>query len=218
MLAALEGGKVADLRGVSLEGMRFAALQTVVLDDLRDAPEAGYAGALARLRDAGAVIEEIDAPEVAEAMPLSPALFTGEAYGLWRDVIEAAPDKMFTPILERFRGGREISAADYVAAWQRLEGLRAAWNARVAGYDAVLMPSAPNLPPDHDRLMRDDAYYVTENLLTLRNTRVGNLMGLCAVTLPAGVPSCGIMLCGKPFQEERLLRVAKAAEAALGAS
>lgn len=216
MLAALEGGKPADLRGASLAGMRFAALQTVVMDDLRSEPEAGYAAACARLREAGAVIEEIEAPEVAQAMPLSPTLFSGEAYGLWRDVIEADPDKMFAPIRERFRGGKAISAADYVAGWQTLERMRAAWHARVAGYDAVLMPTAPNLPPDHDRLMRDDEYYVTENLLTLRNTRVGNLMGLCAVTLPTGVASCGIMLCGTPFQEERLLRVAAAAEAALG--
>ena len=212
MLAALDGGKPADLRGVSLRGLRFAALQTVVMDDLREAPEAGYAAACARLRDAGVVIEEIEAPEVAEVMPLSPALFSGEAYGLWRDVIEADPDKMFAPIRERFRGGKAISAADYVAGWHKLEGLRAAWHARVAGYDAVLMPTAPNLPPDHARLMQDEDYYVTENLLTLRNTRVGNLMGLCAVTLPTGVASCGIMLCGTPLQEERLLRVAKAVE------
>ena len=215
MLAALEGGRAADLRGASIRGLRFAALQTVVLDDIRPGPGAAYEAAVARLREAGAVVEEIEAEEVAEAMPLSPALFTGEAYGLWRDVIEAAPDKMFAPILERFRGGREISAADYVAAWRRLEELRALWVARVAGYDAVLMPSAPNLPPDLDRLMNDADYYVTENLLTLRNTRVGNLMGLCAVTLPTGMPSCGIMLCGLPMQEERLLRVAAAAEAAL---
>ena len=40
-------------------------------------------------------------------------------------------------------------------------------------------------------------------------------MGLCAVTLPTGSPSCGLMLCGAPFGEERLLRVAAAVEAAL---
>ena len=216
MLGALEGGRVADLRGASLAGLRFAALQTVVMEDIRPGPEAAQAGAIARLRDAGAVVEEIEAPEVAEAMPLSPVLFTGEAYGLWRDEIEAAPERMFAPILERFRGGRDVSAADYVAAWRRLERLRAAWQARVAGYDAVLMPSAPNLPPEAARLMVDEPYYVTENLLTLRNTRVGNLMGLSAVTLPTGVPSCGLMLCGTPFGEERLLRVAAAVEGVIG--
>lgn len=215
LLAALEGGRAADLRGASIRGLRFAALQTVVLDDLRPAPGAAHAAAVARLQEAGAVVEEIEAPEVAQAMPLSPALFTGEAYGIWRDAIEAAPERMFAPILERFRSGREISAADYVTAWRRLDDLRAAWRARMAGFDAVLMPSAPNLPPDATRLMTDPAYYVSENLLTLRNTRVGNLMGLCAVTLPTGSPSCGLMLCGLPMQEERLLRVAAAVEAAL---
>lgn len=215
VLAALEGGKAPDLRGAGLRGLRLGVLTSVVMDDIRPAPKAAHEAAVARLRDAGALIEEIAAPEVTEAMPLSPALFTGEAYGIWRDVIEAAPEKMFAPILERFRGGREIGAADYVAAWRRLEALRAAWTERVAGHDAVLMPTAPNLPPDAARLMSDPAYYVTENLLTLRNTRVANLMGLCAVTLPAGSPGCGLMLCGLPFAEERLLRMARAVEAAL---
>ncbi|MBC7133670.1 MAG: amidase [Roseovarius sp.] len=217
MLAALEGGRPADLRGATLEGVRLAALTTVVLDDLREGPATAHAGALARLRAAGAVIDEIAAPEVAEAMTLAPVLFTAEAYGLWRDVIEAAPERMFPPILERFRGGRDVPAADYVAGWQRLGRLRRQWHARVAGHDAVLMPAAPNLPPDAARLLCDNDYYVTENLLTLRNTRVGNLMGLCAVTLPTGVPSCGLMICGKPFREEPLLRVAQAIETVLAA-
>ncbi|EDM70603.1 amidase family protein [Roseobacter sp. AzwK-3b] len=217
MLAALEGhGRAADLRGASLKGRRLAALRTVVLDDIRPEPLAAYEAAVARLEAAGAIIEPVEAPELLEAMPMSGVLYTAEAYGTWSEVIEAAPDKMFAPILERFRGGRDVPAAAYVAAWRRLEELRSVWHARMAGYDAVIMPTAPNLPPDAAKLMQDDAYYVTENLLTLRNTRVGNLMGLPAVSLPAGRPSCGVMLCGAPMREERLLRLCKAAEAALG--
>ncbi len=215
MLAALEGGKAADLRGASLKGVKLAALQTVVFDDIRQGPLAAHEAAVARLRDAGATIEPIEAPELAEAMPMSGTLFTAEAYGTWADVIEAAPERMFAPVLDRFRSGKDISAADFVAAWQKLEALRARWHARFAGYDAVILPCAPNLPPDRARLMADEAYYVSENLLTLRNTRVGNLMGLCAMSLPTGVPSCGIMLCGKPFGEAALLRLSAAAERAL---
>ena len=65
------------------------------------------------------------------------------------------------------------------------------------------------------RLLADEDYYVTENLLALRNTRVGNLMDCPGVTLPTGVPSCGVLLNGKPGQEAHLLRVASAVEAAL---
>ena len=215
MLAMLEGGKAADLTGATLKGKRFAVLQTVVLEDTREAPMKAFDDAVAKLAEAGAEIVKIDAPEVADAMAMAGPLYTAEAYGRWRDVIEANPDLMFDRVLERFRGGKDVGAADYVAAWQKLERLRAVWYERVAGFDAVLCPTAPILPPKVDRLMQDDAYFVTENLLALQNTRVGNLMGNCGVTLPTGVPSCGILLNGLPGQEERLLRVAAAAEAAL---
>ena len=215
MLAVLEGGTAADLSGSTLQGKRFGTLQTVVLEDLRDAPRAAYLSALERLQAAGVVLEPFEAPEVEDALPMSGILYTAEAYGTWATEIEAAPEKMFPPILERFRAGKEYNAADYVAAWQTLEVLRQKWNARVAGFDAVLMPTSPTLPPNHDRLLTDDEYYTTENLLALRNTRVGNLLGICAVSLPTGVPSCGIMLCGKPYGEEHLLRICHAAEAAL---
>ncbi len=122
---------------------------------------------------------------------------------------------MFPEILGRFRSGADYSAADYVAAWNTLDRLRQVWADRTAPYDVVICPTAPILPPDAERMLADHDYYVSENLLALRNTRVGNLMGLCAITLPTGVPSCGIMLLGRPGAEEALLRVAKAAELAL---
>ncbi len=215
LLAAMEGGKPADLRGATLNGARFLVLETVALDDMRPEPLAGFKHALERLTDAGATIARGAVPELAEAMALSGILFTSEAYGTWKDAIEAAPDRMFAAVRDRFRLGAQFSAADYVAAWQRLDQIRGIWAERAAPYDAVLVPTAPNLPPDTTRLTSDEDYFVTENLLTLRNTRIGNLMGLSALTLPTGLPSTGIMLLGQPFGEERLLRIGAAAEAAL---
>lgn len=214
-LAALEGGRPADLRGATLRGKRFAVLETVALEDLREAPERGFARAVTAFEEAGAIVERLQVPELEEAMALSGVLFTAEAYGTWRDVIEANPGAMFDQILERFRAGANYSGPDYVAAWQALERCRAAWARATAGYDAVLAPTSPILPPDARRLLEDHDYYVTENLLALRNTRIGNLMGLSVLTLPTGVPSCGIQLMGKPFGEEALLRLGGAAEAAL---
>jgi aspartyl-tRNA(Asn)/glutamyl-tRNA(Gln) amidotransferase subunit A len=218
MLAALEGGQAADLKGVSAKGLRLAILDTIAPDDVRDAPKAAFDSAIARLKAAGATIEHIEAPEVAEVMPLSPILFTSEAYGTWKEVIDAAPDKMFPEILARFRSGAGHAAADYVAAWQEIDAARSKWATRVAGYDAVLLPSAPILPPDAERLMTDSDYYITENLLSLRNTRIGNLLGLPAITLPTDTPSCGILFMGAAFEEEKLLRVAAAAEKVLSST
>lgn len=215
MLAVLEGGKAADLRGADLRGRRFADLQTVARDGIREGPQKAHEDALAKLEDAGAEIVPLEVPELAEAMRLSAILLTAEAYGLWKDVIEAAPEKMFGEVLARFRSGAEHSAADYVAAWAKLEQCRQAWDAAAAPFDAVLAPVSPILPPDVARLMSDHNYYVSENLLALHNTRIGNLMGLCALSLPTGTPSCGLQVLGKPHCEEALLRVGAAMEAAL---
>lgn len=215
VLALIEGGKPADLRGTTLEGARLAVLDTVALDDLREGPAKGFEAAAGRLAQAGASLTHIAAPELAEAMDLAGLLFTSEAYGIWAETIEANPQLMFPPILERFRGGATARASDYVAGWRLLHDCRALWNARIAGFDAVIAPTTPNLPPNVERLMRDDGYYVAENLMTLRNTRIGNLMGACGLTLPTGVPSTGIMFLGLPGTEERLLRLGAAAERAI---
>lgn len=215
MLAALAGGRAADLRGATLSGVRLMVLETVAMEDLRDAPAAGFERAVQALQTAGATVTRRAIPEIAEAVAMSGILFTSEAYAIWRDVIEAAPEKMFPRILERFRSGGAFSAADYVAAWRRLEQIRAIYRAQTAGFDAVIIPTAPNMPPEVARLMSDADYFVAENLMTLRNTRIGNLMGGASLTLPTGVPSTGILFLGGAGQEERLLRLGAAAEAAL---
>lgn len=215
LLAAMEGRKPADLSGSTLSGTRLLLIETVAMEGVRPRPAQGFADAVTRLTRAGARVDTLTFPALTEAMSLSGVLFSTEAYAIWGPTIEAAPDKMFPRILERFRSGASVRAIDYIAAWRRIDSIRLDWHARTAGYDAVILPTSPILPPDADRLMTDHDYYVTENLLALRNTRIGNLMGLCALTLPTAEPSCGISLMAAPGAEDRLLRLGTAAERAL---
>jgi aspartyl-tRNA(Asn)/glutamyl-tRNA(Gln) amidotransferase subunit A len=215
LLAAMENRRAPDLEGTSLSGARLMVLETVALDDLRERPARGFDDALARLARAGAKIERGRLPELVEAMSLTSILVTAEAYGIWGPTVETAPEKMFPRILERVRAGADVKAADYVAAWRRLRVIRDLWAEMSAGYDAVILPTAAILPPDANRLMTDFDYYIGENLLSLRNTRIGNLMDVCALTLPTAEPSCGISFMAGPMQEDRLLRLGIAAELAL---
>lgn len=215
LMAALEGGKPADLTGASLQGKRFAVLRNVALDDVRAEPLEAFQSAVVKLSSAGAEVRHIEVPEINTAMALSGCLYTTEAYGLWRDVIEANPDRMYSEILDRFRLGKSHSGPDYVAAWASLEAARLAYDRASSAYDAVLLPSAPILPPNLERLTTEEDYYVTENLMALRNTRIGNLMGVCALTVPTGRPSCGLMMMAPPNGEEALLRLGAAVEQAL---
>jgi len=215
LLAAMENRRAPDLEGTSLSGPRLMVLETVALDDLRERPARGLDDALARLARAGAKITRGGLPELSEAMSLTSTLVTAEAYGIWGPTVETAPEKMFPRILERVRAGADVKASDYVAAWRRLRVIRNLWAEMSAGYDAVILPTAAILPPDANRLMTDFDYYISENLLSLRNTRIGNLMDVCALTLPTAEPSCGISFMAGPMQEDRLLRLGIAAERAL---
>lgn len=215
MLAAMEGGQAPDLTAATLRGRRFAILDSIAMDDLRDAPAAAFADGVDKMRAAGATVDHISFPDLGDAFAMAGDLYCADAYGWWKDRVEAAPDKMFAQILERVRAGRDVLAADYVAQWIKLREIRKTYAAATAGYDAVIMPSAPILPPNLDRLNTDPAYYRVENLLALRNTRVGNLMGLASLTIPTQTPSCGIMLNSGARSEEKLLRLGMAVAAAL---
>jgi len=213
LLAALEGGRPASLERAELKGVRLGILRTAAFENIQDQPLAAFRSAVARLEDAGAETVDLEFPGIIEAMGLAPVLFAPEAYGTWKDAIEANPGVMYPPVLERFRSGAGVLAADYVAAWQRLDRLRAAYRAATAAIDAVILPSCPILPPKMEAIAADEQVFAAENLKALQNTRIGNLMGLAALTLPTGVPSCGIMFQGP--NEERLLRIGAAAEKAL---
>ncbi|OOY08329.1 amidase family protein [Thioclava sp. F36-7] len=215
VFALLERRNAPDLRDASLKGKRLLVLEGLPFEGTREKPVQGFERAVEAFAKAGAVIERRGLPMVRQAMDLSGVLFAPEAYGEWKHEIEAAPEKMFAAILERFRSGRDALASDYAKGWHELAGYRAAYLEATAEYDAVLVPTSPILPPDVRRLLSDKAYFQEENVLALRNTRIGNVLGLCALNLPTGIPSCGISLMAPPMTEDRLLRLGMAAESSL---
>jgi len=215
LLAAMGGPKAPDLTNASLSGLRFAVLETVALDNCRPAPLAAFERALAKLVAKGAHISRISFAGVQRAMELAGCLFVSEAWAEWGETIAADPDKMYTPVRQRFEAGKGYAAYEYVRGWKELKRIRVEYGALTAGYDAVLIPSSSILPPDRERLLSDHDYFISENLLALNNTRIGNLMGVCALTLPTDTAGAGIMAMSAPRTEPRLLRIGAAMEAAL---
>lgn len=162
LLAVMSGEPAPDLTGATLKGMRFLVLETVALTDCRAEPLAAFEKAVKQLEAAGAIVERGEIPEVARAMELAGSLFTSEAYAQWHNEIEANPDVMFPPVRERFRIGRAFSAVEFIESWQELRQLQDVYLEATAGYDAVLVPTAPNLPPDIDRLLSDHDTLLTK--------------------------------------------------------
>ena len=93
----------------------------------------------------------------------------------------------------------------------------------LAGYDAVICPTVPITAPPVSLLDAPDIY-ARLNLAMLRNTCVVSFLGLCAVTIPAGLDGAGLngadmpvglQRIGAPRTEARLLAVARHLESIL---
>ena len=199
----------------AVKGLKLGILKNVAMENVVDLPKKAFESAIDKLKEAGASVLEISLSSVDEAMDLTGLLYSPEAYATWKHKIEKTPDLMFAKILERFRSGANVLASDFICAWDKLMDLRQQYHSAVKMYDAVLIPTSPIIPPELDRLMNDGDFYNSQNLLALRNTRIGNLMGGCSITLPTDIPSCGLLIMGMPSQEERLLRLAQACELVL---
>ncbi|MDO5648594.1 amidase [Paracoccus sp. (in: a-proteobacteria)] len=217
LFALMADQPAPDLTDATVAGLRLMVLDGLAFDDIEPGPATSFTDAIDRLARAGAQIHHASTDWLDRAMALSPHLFAPEAYGIWRAQIEDAPELMWPPILTRFRGGADISAADYVAAWESLTRIRRKWvKQAIAGFDAVLIPTAAILPPRADTLLNDAEAFGRANLLALRNTRIANLLGLPAITLPTGHAACGISIMGYAGHDHHLLRIAAGAETALG--
>lgn len=225
MFALLTGAAAPDLQGAAPDVPRLLAADTVVLDDMSEAAQQGYAAALARLEAAGARVTTGPTPEFAETLALvaaDGALVNTEGYAIWRAAIEAAPDALSPLVLARFRSGAEFSAPQIDGVRLQLTRLSGALRRRMGGADAIIAPTTPNRAPPRALIEAGGDAAMRENLLALRNTRLANLLGLCALSLPAGLDSMGapisVMLIGRPHEEGRLLRIGAALEPFLKAA
>jgi aspartyl-tRNA(Asn)/glutamyl-tRNA(Gln) amidotransferase subunit A len=154
---------------------------------------------------------EIELPRLPRAYDLGGPLYAAEAWASWRSVIGEDEARVFPPVMGRLAAGKTVLAADYLAARDELEAIRAeAWD-RIAGLDALLCPTAPILPPLAAEVLADHDLFRTRNLLALRNTRMANLLGLASISVPTGTPSCGLLLSALSGREGMLLRMAQAA-------
>ncbi len=214
--AVLAGEAQRPLDTVPLAGLRFAVPQSYVVNDLDAQVSVDFARACAQLAQVGAELREIPLRELEELPHINRkgGFAAAEAYALHREHLEARGDEYDPRVSKRILRGREQNEADY----QELKQVRADFirrvDRRLAGFDAVLMPTTPIIAPPLAELVSDDAY-ARVNLLVLRNPSVANFLDCCAISIPchqAGAAPVGLTLMGAQGSDRRLLAIAAAAE------
>lgn len=223
LLWAALGGGLAPAAGPEPRRLRFLVAETAVLDDVEPSRRAAFDAAVERLKLAGAHCVRGAVPEFEQALAVIAehgGVVNTQGYAIWRELIEAAPDKMYARILERFRSGAGFRSDQTEYVHLEMGLLAKTLAARISGYDAVLAPTTPNDPPKLARLAADAEHYASENLRALRNTRLANLLKLCSLTLPTpavdGAFPGALMLSAPAGRETLLLRAGLTLERVLG--
>ncbi len=219
MLAVMAARPAAELAGASLRGMRLGVPTATLWDDLGPGIEDAVRGALDRFARAGARLVPIEMPQHAELLDLLSDIGTplaSDAWGQWGEHVSAVRELVYEPVLRRLEAGKALSEADAERVRVRAGELAESLCDKMARVDAVAYPTVRVAPPPIAELIAGGAPYDEANNRSSHNTRFANFFGLCALTLPCGHDDLGLpvglQLSGLPFTEDRLLRVAKAAE------
>lgn len=206
-----------------LGAYRLAVVKNVFFDGIEPAVAQAFEGALRALRAAGAQIEEIALPELAElqAINATGGFSAAESYAWHRLLLERSGAGYDPRVAQRILRGAAMKAHEYID----LVNARHAWIERVetalAPYDAVLSPTVPITAPPIESVApgaeRDDEFFRV-NALLLRNPSIVNMLDGCAISLPchaAGELPVGLMLWHAALHDDAVLAIALQTEHAL---
>ncbi len=218
MWSVLSGRTMADLDGARVKGKRLVAVASPMWRGIDEGIDHTCRAALSRLEAAGASVEWQDVDEFAEAMDVAGRLITTDAWSCWSGVVSDMPERIFPFMLPRFLAGKVQAGHEVLEILRQLDSLADRLHRRMGGCDALVAPTVRIGAPKIADLLEDEKTYRNANAAMLGNTTPGNLLKVCAVTLPCGKDAsgmpAGLMLMQRPGREEALLRVARAVEAA----
>lgn len=193
----------------SLAGLRIAVLPEDQFPvEVHASVRAATREARRVLGELGATVAERRLPfDFGELMRRNGQLIAAEAYSIHRGYVEDESLPLGPAVRSRVLGGKQVSAADYIAALEHRRAARAAWIEWLRDADALLSPAVP--------FPACPAGEVDESITPLASfTRAGNYLDACRLALPAGFSDeglpVGVQLLGKPFDEATLLRIGRA--------
>jgi amidase len=168
-----------------------------------------FEAAVAKLRGAGAVLEELELAELDETnWDAINTILASEGAHIFSDLVARYPDRTSDHLKSLVKSGTATAATDYLAAKARQEKLKSAFATQLSGFDAVLTLPAFGEAPEGLGYTGDAEYCAPWTLL-----------GVPALSLPAGFGKnglpLGLQLVGGYREDYRLLRVAKWVESAL---
>ena len=233
MLQVIAGHEEGDLTTVDVPVPDYASEATVTnqapkigvprryFHDLVDPEiEARFSEFLRRLQDFGCTLKETELDGIDEAYANWFPIRRAEATAFHRTWLEKTPELYGADVRRLLELGNEVKAVDYVSAVNSRTSLMSRFESSMGEVEVVAVPTvAVPAPPIGKSSVsigaREIDVYTALNRLTLPF----NLVGFPALSFPAGLANglpAGVQLVAKPFEEERLLRLAASYEERFG--
>jgi aspartyl-tRNA(Asn)/glutamyl-tRNA(Gln) amidotransferase subunit A len=146
------------------------------------------------------------------------AILRAEAYAYHKEYVSKSPELYQAQTLKRIQTGADITTSAYIQARRQREQIRRSVSRVFETVDLLITPTTCVPPFAIADLLADPNTLREKELLTLRNTRPFNMLGLPTVSVPCGFTRAdlpiGMQITGPPGGEATVLRLAYAYEQA----
>ena len=201
-----------------VSALRLGVPRGLLFSQTDDEVLAAVESALHQLADAGAQLTDETLDDLlGQPFHLQErgTLVAAEAAWIHRHWVDSKPGVYDPIVLGRIRRGQTLDAASYVGIQQARAALLPALDARMAGLDALVLPTLPLLAPLISAV-QDEENFLRTNMLLLRNPSAFNFFDLPALSLPLprkpGDQAVGLMLVGRRGADRELLALGAAVE------
>ena len=202
------------LEGLKLgaRGLRVAFAEKVFWENVHPEVEKAVRETAKVFEDMGGHVGSIEVPAAGDALELNRQglIIAAEAYTLNKRLLEKHFDELDPIVAHRMIKGKEISATEYLQNALDWKDLRVKANESLRDVDVLLVPTTTIPAKPVAEAETSIEAYSEINLAYLRNTSIGNILNLCGLSVPCGFTSeglpIGLMLYGKSFQEDVVLR------------
>ena len=205
--------------GDSVSGMKAGLPRQHCFENLHPDVETGVAEAIETLTKLGVDVFELDLPSIPDAHGATLTILMAEVSHFHQQRLAEHRTDYGLDVREMLENGQKFSAADYIAAVRSRERTRREFVHAFERVDFILTPTVPVPPPL--RSMIDTSDGSDSNRIRPRltqNTRIFNLLGLPAISVPCGFTKeglpVGLQIVGRWWAERELLQVAHAYEQA----
>ena len=209
----------AEALGDPVSGLKAGVPKQHCFENLHPDVESGVTEAIEVLATLGLDVIEVNLPSIPEAHEATLTILMAEASHSHQKRLAEHREDYGLDVREMLENGQKFRAADYISAVRSRERAHREFARAFAKVDFLLTPTVP--APAPFRSMMDTSDGSASNLIRPRltqNTRIFNLLGLPAISVPCGFTNeglpVGLQIVGRWWAERELLRVAHAYEQA----